>query len=66
MEVYALTNFNSSKFKMTVFRPQLTLISLISGELCHIDRSLGTMKENVRLQGVICPEKCQLDQIQNG
>ena len=25
-----------------------------------------TMKQNVRLQGEICPDKLQLDQIQNG
>ena len=46
---------------MADLRPLLTMICV----MCHIARPL-TIKQYVRFQGGICPEKFQLDQIENG
>ena len=45
-----------------------TVICLISGTVCEIVRPLSTVKENEKFQvGIhVCPDKFQLEQIQNG
>ena len=59
-------HFNSNKYKMAYLRPILTLICVLSGKTVP-DSWTITIKQNVRVQEVIglCPEKCQLDKIQN-
>ena len=58
-------HFNSNKYKMADLRPLLTFLCVLSGKTVPDN---WTIKQNVRVQEVIglCPEKCQLDKIQNG
>ena len=69
-EGYALKKFNSIKLNMTSLRPLLTLLCVISEKPCQLAGPLLAYITKCAVSGRpslgICPEKFQLNQIENG